>query len=138
MEKYNLKNDIQVFGVKVKSFPNGVGEAFDRLVKMLPEGNHRSYYGISQMAKNGNMEYYATAEEVHAGEAEKYKCDRYTIEKGEYLVESIHDWKKKTDCIKDVFHSMIQDNPVDKKKPAVEWYKNEKEMLCMVKTVQPK
>src|SRR5438552_9058454 len=136
MEKYILKNYIKAFGVKVKNFPNGIGEAFDTLVKMLPEGDKRSYYGISQMAKNGKMEYYATAEELHPGEAEKYKCDRYTIEKGEYLVESLHDWPRKTDSIKNMFCSMIQDNRVDKMKPAIEWYKNNDEMLCMVRTVQ--
>lgn len=132
-----MKTDIKVFGVKVKSFPNDIGKAFDGLIKMFPEGDTPSYYGISQMAENGSMEYFATAEEIYNGEAEKYNCDRYTIGKGEYMKETIHDWPRKTDSIKNVFHEMIQDNRVDKTKPAVERYKNDQEILCMVKAVQP-
>ena len=133
MKPHILKNDLKVFGVEVKDFPNGVGEAFDRLVKMFPAGDKRSYYGIFQMDKNGRMLYYATAEEIHDGEAEKYKCDQHTIEKGEYLAETIQGWQKKTHCIKDVFQELIRDQRVDKMKPGIEWYKDAKEMICMVK-----
>lgn len=31
MEKYNLPDDVKVFGVQVKTFPHGIGEAFDGL-----------------------------------------------------------------------------------------------------------
>ena len=37
MEKYSLQSDLKVFGVQVKTFPNGVGEAVDKLMKMLPQ-----------------------------------------------------------------------------------------------------
>ena len=47
MKKIELKNDIPVFGFEVKSFPVGIGDAFDKLVKKLPEGFGRDYYGIS-------------------------------------------------------------------------------------------
>jgi predicted transcriptional regulator YdeE len=138
METYNLKNDVNVFGVQVKSFPNGVGEAFHDLIKLFPADDKRSYYGIFSMAENGNMVYYAAAEETYQGEAEKYKCERRTIEKGEYLTEPIHDWRKNTDCIKDVFMKMSTDERVDHTKPGVEWYKNDDEMLCMLKAIPAK
>jgi hypothetical protein len=134
MKTYNLKNDLKVFGVQVKNFPGGVAEAFDRLTKLFPEDDKRSYYGIFEMDKNGRMHYYATAEELHAGEAEKHNCERYVIEKGEYLTETLEDWQKKTECIKDVFQEMMPDKRVDKMKPGVEWYKSGTEMLCMLKT----
>ena len=67
------------------------------------------------------------------GEAEKYNCERYIIEKGEYLAVAITDWRKKTDCIKDVFHDMMEDDRADKTKEVVEWYKTETEMICLVK-----
>ena len=138
METYNLKNDINVFGVQVKSFPDGVGEAFHDLIKLFPADDKRSYYGIFSMAENGNMIYYATAEETHPGEAKKYKCEQVRIEKGEYLTESLHDWRKNTDCIKDVFMKMSTDKRVDHTKPGVEWYKNDDEMLCMLKVIAQK
>jgi predicted transcriptional regulator YdeE len=138
METYNLKNDLEVFGEQVKTFPNGVGEAFEHLIKMFPANDKRTYYGIATMDKNGNMAYYAAAEEIYKGEAEKYKCERYTIEKGEYLAETLEGWQDKIHCIKDVFTKLIQDEHADKMKPGVEWYKNDKEMMCMVKTIQSK
>lgn len=134
METYNLKNDMKVFGTEVKNFPNGVDDAFHRLIKMLPGGDKRFYYGIFEMDKNGQMHYHATAEETHEGEAEEFNCERRTIEKGEYLAETIDNWREKIECIKDVFQEMIKDSRVDKMKPGIEWYKNDKEMVCMLKT----
>jgi hypothetical protein len=55
MEKYNLINNIKIFGVQVKTFPSGIGEAFDELVKMLG-GFNRSFYGISKF-NDGKMVY---------------------------------------------------------------------------------
>lgn len=136
MEIYNLSKDVIVFGLQVKEFPKGIGETFERLVKMFPPGDNRSYYGIFHMNESGKMVYYATAEQKQVGEVEKYNCDQFTIEKGKYLVEEVLEWQKKTDTIKDVFNEMMKDTPVDNKKGGVEWYKNEKEMWCMVRTVQ--
>jgi len=33
MENYNLKDNLKVFGLQVKTFPLGIGETFDDLVK---------------------------------------------------------------------------------------------------------
>ena len=132
MEKLHLENDIAVFGKPVPSFPKGIGETFDELVNALPDGRTRSYYGISRF-RNGQMEYFATTQERHAGEAEKLGLHPYTIEKGDYLTETVHGWRDKTDKIKDVFAAMMRGTQCNPKKPAIEWYKNDEEMLCMVK-----
>ena len=63
MENFNLHNDVKVFGIRVKTFPDGIGEVFESLIKMFPKDDKRSYYGISEF-KNGSMHYYATAEET--------------------------------------------------------------------------
>ncbi|MEJ7677834.1 MAG: hypothetical protein WKG06_08200 [Segetibacter sp.] len=132
MEKYNLENDLKVFGVEVKDFPEGIGDAFDKIVDMISGEFDRSYYGISEMTEKGFI-YKAAAEEKYEGEAEKYNCKRYTIEKSEYLMVTIKDWRKKIDSIKEVFHQMMQDGHIDKTKPCIEWYKNDDEMFCMAK-----
>jgi predicted transcriptional regulator YdeE len=137
METFTLKEDLRVLGVKVTTIPKGIGEAFDALVKMLPGGFDRSYYGIAEMNHKGEMIYKAAALEKYDGEAEKYNCERFTIEKGEYLAVTLRDWRKKTDSIKSVFQKMIEDNRVDKRKPCIEWYKNDDEMICMVKVASP-
>lgn len=54
-EIYNLPDDVKVFGFQVKSFPQGTGEAFESLIKMVPGGFERPYYGISYMDKDGQM-----------------------------------------------------------------------------------
>ena len=74
MEKYNLEDNVKVFGVHVKTFPQGIGEAFDALLKMLPPGDDRPFYGISEMTKGGII-YKAAALETFDGEAEKYGCE---------------------------------------------------------------
>jgi hypothetical protein len=88
--------------------------------------------------KNGAIQYSAVAEELTTGEAEKYHCEKFIISKGEYLTTTLKNWQTKTDKIKDVFHEMMSDNRVDKSKPCIEWYKNEQEMLRMVRFKQTK
>jgi len=132
MEKYNLQNELKVFGVQVKTFPDGISEVFDTLVKKIG-GVNRPYYGISYM-KKGEMIYLATALELHATEAEKYDCQQYIIEKGEYLATTVYEWRTKTGSIKDIFQKMMSDSRIDNTKPAIEWYKDDNEMVCMVRT----
>ena len=133
MEKQKFEKDLNVFGIEVKTFPNGIGDAFDELVKKTGDNaGERNYYGISEF-KNGKIIYYASAEEKREGEAEKYNYESLKIEKGEYLAEPLKNWRTKTDCIKDVFTEMMKSNDVDKMKPCIEWYKNDEEMLCMMK-----
>ena len=133
MEKQKFENDLQVFGIEVKTFPNDIGNAFDELVKKTGDNaGKRNYYGISEF-KNGKMIYYAAAEEKHEGEAEEYNYESLKIEKGEYFGEPLKNWRDKTDCIKDVFTEMMKSDAVDKMKPCIEWYKNDDEMLCMMK-----
>lgn len=136
MEKYNLSDVVKVFGIQVETFPNGIGEAFDKLVKTLPQGDERPYYGISHCT-NGNILYLAAALETFDGEGKKYGYGNYMIERGEYLAAPLMDWTSKTHCIKDVFEDIIKDERVDNTKPAIEVYKNMKEMVCMVK-IDPK
>jgi len=131
-KELSLLADIKVFGFLVSIFPAGIGDAFDILIQKTGDGaGTRNYYGLSDF-KNGKMLYYVLAEEKHHGEAEKNNFKKLIIEKGNYLTITVKDWRKKTDCIKDVFSEIIQDQRVNKTKPAIEWYKSEDEMMCLV------
>ena len=133
MEKQVIENDITTFGFRVKTFPDGIGEAFNELIQKTGDcASERNYYGISYM-QEGNIIYNVAAEEKQEGEAEKYKYSTFIIEAGNYVIEKLDDWQTKTNCIKDVFSKMMQQENVDTKRPAIEWYKNDKEMLCMIK-----
>src|SRR5258706_14815205 len=137
METYNIQHDIRVFGRQLMTFPLGIREAFDELINAVPEGLNRSYYGLSHPDTGGNVIYYTAVEEYAVGEGKKSGYDYYTIKKGEYLPVTIKDWHSKTDCIKDVFHEMMQDKRFDNITPCVEWYKSDEEMVCMLKMDTP-
>jgi hypothetical protein len=130
--EFNLPADIKVFGFLVDTFPAGIGDAFDILIQKTGDcAGARNYYGLSEF-KDGKMVYYALAEKKFPDEAEKYNYEKFNIEKGNYLTVNVFGWQKKTDCIKDVFSEIIQDPRVNKTKPAIEWYKSEDEMMCLV------
>ncbi len=133
METYIIEKNMIVFGKVVKNFPQGIGEAFDALIKMISGKFDRDYYGISYMDKNGKMIYYAAAIEKYNGEAEKFNCEKLTIEKGKYICVTVKNWPQKTNSINTVFQEIMKNDKADKTKPAIEWYKNDDEMLCMVK-----
>ena len=134
MDIYHLKNDLTVFGNRVNTFPLGIGAAFEALAKKLPDGFQRPYYGISYFDIDATIVYNAATAGQYEGEAEKYNCEKYIIEKGDYLTVTIQGWRSKTDSIKDIFHAMMQDSRADTTKPCIEWYKTDDEMLCMIRT----
>lgn len=134
MKEFILPADIKVFGFLVTTFPAGIADAFDILIQKTGDcAGARNYYGLSDF-KNGKMVYYALAEEKFHSEAEKYNYEKFTIEKGNYLTMTVSEWQKKTNSIKDIFSEIIQDPRVNKTKPAIEWYKSEDEMMCLVQT----
>ena len=132
MERIQLTAEIRVFGLVVENFPHDIGAAFDRLANLVEGGFDRPYYGICEM-KDGAMIYRAAAQEMYEGEAARYACEPYVIEKGTYLAVTVHDWRKNTESIKDVFEDILEDDRVDFAKPFVEWYKDDMEMVCMAR-----
>jgi hypothetical protein len=131
MEIYYQPEDMTVFGIQVKTFPNGIKEAFDSLMSTF--GNYRSCYGISWLDENDSVQYYAMVPEAFEREANKYHYEKLIIKKGEYRTETIYNWLSKLDSIKDVFHGLVPNNRPNKNHPCVEWYKTDDEMLCMIR-----
>jgi predicted transcriptional regulator YdeE len=132
MEKYNFQNDLKLLGIRVKTFPLGIKEAFDELARALPKGEAQPFYGISECTKDGII-YIAAALETFEGEGEKYGYETFTVEKGEYLSVTLFNWMTKTDSIKNVFEEMFKDERSDTSKPCVELYQTDDEMRCLVK-----
>ena len=133
MEIILLKEDIAVFGKEVPTFPVGIRDAFDSLAGILPEGDRRAFYAISECV-DGRVNYKAAALETYEGEAAQYACERYIIGKGEYLSAKLLGWRDKIPAIRHVFDGIWKNDMVDRRSPAVEVYLNDEEMLCMVKT----
>ncbi len=131
MEVYKLKQDMKVFCVRAKSFPNDIGKAFGALINLLPTLEGRTFFGISYQDKNHDMIYNAAVLESFEGEADKYGCESFIIKKGEYLSEMLKGWKKNEASIGITFSKMANVR-TDTVFPCVEWYQGD-DVLCMVR-----
>ena len=137
MKDYQICSNINVMGAVVKTFPMGIGEAFENLMRNVRGGFSRNYYGIGE-CKDGKITYIAGAEEKSPREANELGLDHFTIEKDNYLAEEVLDWRTKTNCIKDVFEEMYKDERADRSAPSIEIYVDDKKMLCLVRVKSEK
>ncbi|MCR9065612.1 MAG: hypothetical protein NXI00_16700 [Cytophagales bacterium] len=131
MEIYNQQEDILLFGLHVKTFPLGIKEAFDILMDAF--GDSHSYYGISWVAEDGNIQYYASVSVPDGSEVNKTKYEKLLIPKGKYATRTIFDWMSKTDSVKHVFEELLGSTCPDKERACIEWYKSDDELLCMTR-----
>ena len=132
MKKYFLNKDVKVFYVTAKSFPEGIPEAHEKLHTLVPYSNNRRYYGISYPI-NGVIVYKAAAEELHDGEAEKFKCETFVLKSGNYISEIVTDYANDLQRVNKIFDEFIHRPDIDPNGCCVERYVNEKDVQCMVR-----
>ncbi|MEO8151034.1 MAG: transcriptional regulator [Bacteroidia bacterium] len=132
MEKYKLENDIKVFYVTAKSFPDGILEAHQKLHLLIPFSTERKYYGISR-PENGVIVYKAAAEEIIKDEAEKLNCDILILRKGEYICLTVNNYMNDLQSIGTAFKKLLAQKGLDPQGYCVEWYLNQKDVRCMVR-----
>jgi hypothetical protein len=131
--KYVIDNDINVVCVRASSFPEGIGDAYQKLRSILPSLEQRTLYGISYGDKNGGTIYRAAATELHEGEAQELGLEKFIIRKGEYISELLEDWRKDETKIGKTFNQLLSDPRIDKKQGyCLEIYFNEKDVRCLV------
>jgi predicted transcriptional regulator YdeE len=133
MQNYTLVQDIKVICVQAKSFPEGIVEAHTSLHSLIPPDNNRRYFAISQRNQEGQTIYSAAAEELNEGEAEKFGCETYIIQKGEYLSVRINEYEKDIPNIAKTFKELLSDPRLDPQGACVEMFLSETDILCMVK-----
>lgn len=131
MEIYHLKRDLKIFCVTAKSFPYEIKQAFGSLIDRLPTVEGRTFFGVAFQNENGEMIYKAAVLESFDGEAEKLGCEKFTIEKGDYLTERLKDWKKDESMIGLTFKKFA-DSAYNSTFPCLEWYQGD-DVMCMVK-----
>ena len=132
METITLNNDIKVFYITAKSFPDGVLDAHNKLHALVPFSTDRKYFGISR-PENGTIVYKAAAEEINPGEAEKLKCDTLVLKKGKYICLIVNDYMKDIQSIERAFKKLLSYPGLDPKGYCVEWYLNDKDVKCMIR-----
>ena len=133
MEKYILKENINLIYVTAKSFPDGVMEAFENLGKKVDTKNGRSLFGISFPGRDGKIIYKAGANELSEGEAEKLGCESFTVKKGTYNSIFISDFMNNISAVGKAFNEILKDPLIDPNGCCVEMYLNEKDVRCMVR-----
>jgi hypothetical protein len=131
MEVYNLKQDIRVVCVEAKSFPGGIKDAFDKLNSVVPNMAERTLFGVSK-PQNGIIRYKAAATESFEGEGTQMGLPTFTIEKGNYLGETLMHWQANEMLIMSIFNRLVADKRLDGSAHCIEWYKSDTELLCMV------
>ena len=132
MEEMTLENDIKVFYIKAKSFPDGITEAHKKLRELVPFSAGRTYFGISR-PENGTIVYKAATEEINKGEAEKLKCDTLDIKSGKYICLTINDFMKDIQGIDRSFKKLLSHSDLDPDGYCIEWYFNDKDVKCMIR-----
>lgn len=133
MQNYTLPSDIKTFCVQAKTFPEGIVEAHKKLHSLVPPSNTRRYFGIAVKETKEQMVYYAAAEELSEGEAEKYNCKTFIISAGEYISVRIDDFHKDIPSIARTFKELRSEPRIDPNGASIEMYLNEKDILCMMK-----
>src|SRR5580704_14537854 len=108
MKKIILDKDIAVFCVTARSFPDGILEAHEKLHALVPFSKERGYFGISRPEK-GVIVYKAAAEEKTEGEAEKLGCEKFIIQRGQYIYQTIEDYRKDVQQIGKVFQKLTSE-----------------------------
>ncbi len=131
MNNFNYEKDIKVLCVSVKSFPDGIQEAFDTLFSKV-NGSGRTVYGISHGTKDGKIIYKAAVSELSSGEAELYNFESFIIQSGAYLGKEIKNWKENMSDIGKTFGILLQDPRVKRDDYCLEIYFNETDLHCLV------
>lgn len=127
METITFDQPKRVLALKVDNVPDGIGETFHKLEKQFGEGE---YFGVSFCAPN-NFQYFAAVEQDRPENDDQYQS--ITIPQGKYAAVCLQNWRENTDEIRNIFESMSNIDNVEPQSPIVEWYKNDREMYCMLK-----
>jgi len=133
MQTFNLENDIQIFYVTAKSYPDGILAAHQQLHAMVPFSYERKYFGLSRPEKNGGIVYRAATEATVEGEAEKYNCETLTIKKGQYLSLVISNYRQDLPSIGIAFQKLLSQPNIDPQGYCIEWYISETDVNCLVR-----
>jgi len=132
---YIIPDNIELFCVKAKSFPDDVLNAHQTLHTLIPFSEQRKYFGISRPENGGGIVYRAAAEELKKGELSSHNLEQFTIKKGQYIYVDIPNFMDKHQEIGKTFQLLLKDPRIDPQGACIEWYVNKTDCKCMVKII---
>jgi predicted transcriptional regulator YdeE len=130
-----IDNSIRVITVRATSFPDGIQDAFERMHRMLPFSRHRQNYGISYSDADGNITYEAACAAEYEGESSAFGLEEFVIPAGTYIMETIEDWEKHIEEVREVFQRLLADPRIDPQGFCLEVYHGTEKVDCMVRII---
>lgn len=132
MENINIDQNIKVFCIQAKSFPEGVLEAFQKMHSLIEFPPQRRNFGISR-PENGKIVYRVASEELTKGDLEKHNLTAFVIPKGAYIGIEIKNFRNDLSAIKKAFDKLLTHPDIDKNGYCIENYKGIDDVFCMVR-----
>lgn len=132
-ENYSLEKDITIFGVKAKSFPDGIEAAYHRVMDLTKDTGKRNFFGISFQDKDGNIIYHACVKENFPSEGKKIECDEFNIKAGKYTSILINDFVNNIPSIGKAFNELMKNPDIDPNGACVEMYSDNNDVRCMIR-----
>lgn len=130
MHTYYLQKDIRVFYTTAASFPDGIEDAFCTLMERVPESEKRAVVGVSWTDEQGDIIYHAAMIEQYNDEGVKYGFATFVIPSGEYVTETVTNWRNKIASVEHTFRKLAR--YPNAACPCVELYEGNN-MICLVK-----
>jgi hypothetical protein len=133
MYHISIQDDIQVYCLKARSFPDGVSAVYDRLHTEYPPEGGRSYFGISRPVPDGAITYMAAVKLSDTDGTPSSDYVPFTVLKGRYVAIDISNYMANLPAIGAAFAEMIREPDVAPDGYCLEVYLSPTELTCMVK-----
>ena len=134
MEKYIFEEDLKIYTLTAKSFPEDIGEVHHRLYKIFPPNPPRKYFGISR-PENGIIIYKVGSEVFYNEEIDLKLVEPFIIQKGNYISILIKDFRNNLSQIDTAFKHLTSLKNIDPNGYCIEYYFNSNDVRCMIKVV---
>ncbi len=138
-ENFTIEKEIIVFCFPAEEFPDGIPAAHEEIqerITKLTNKSPRRFFGISHPNEEGNIVYYAAAEQLETGEADKLGLDFFDIKPGTYTSMIVKDYDADIMKIAESFDELLQNPDIDPEGYCLEWYFNDTDVRCMVPLIE--
>ena len=132
MKTIQIPEDIPLVCVKASSFPDGVMDAHRKLHSLISHDKPRRNYSVSYMGRNGEIDYMAGSEIIEAKDNTLPGTEKFTVRKGDYISEPIHNYMQNIPAIGQTFQQMLKRTDIDPNGYCLEHYLDDKTVVCMV------
>lgn len=124
-------NSMPVYSLKAKSFPEGVGNAMERLERNLLDAYRGKIFGAISF-KGSEVEYRACVSQKPGEKMSEEVLEDFHIPGGQYISSRLMNWMKNTHLIKEIFNEMEKKYLFDQSRPQLEFYKSKRELVLLL------